>query len=411
MDPIERQPSPSARASGMPMTARPPAAPCAPGEEAQSAQGAAQGAPLAAQASAAWRVLLWLWHELRVGLAIAVVAALFISTMFRDPFARTLVYSLCIWLSIQLLIEVGRSVGAARQRRGERPGAASGSRWPGWHFMGPWSVAAAVAGYFVGSLLADWLTGQQQTRNPLGGDPRPLALILMLSLGFTLSAVYFFYSRGRLATLQAAHEAAQRSAAEAQLRLLQSQLEPHMLFNTLANLRALIGVDPQAAQQMLDRLDAYLRATLAASRSAQHPLAAEFARLDDYLALMAVRMGPRLAVALDLPDALAALPVPPLLLQPLVENAIRHGLEPRIEGGRIEVSARRTGDALVLTVSDSGVGFAMTEPAAGAGGFGLAQVRERIATAYGGRARVDVQSRPGGGTTVRIRLPMSGATS
>ena len=126
---------------------------------------------------------------------------------------------------------------------------------------------------------------------------------------------------------------------------------------------------------------------------------------------MAVRMGPRLAVALDLPDALAALPVPPLLLQPLVENAIRHGLEPRIEGGRIEVSARRTGDALVLTVSDSGVGFDMTEPAAGAGGFGLAQVRERIATAYGGRARVDVQSRPGGGTTVRIRLPMSGATS
>ncbi len=406
MDPIERQPSPSARASGMPMTARPPAAPCAPGEEAQSARGAAQGAPRAAQASVAWRVLSWLWHELRVGLAIAVVAALFISTMFRDPFARTLVYSLCIWLSIQLLIEVGRSVGAARQRRGGRPGAASGSRWPGWHFMGPWSVAAAVAGYFVGSLLADWLTGQQQTRNPLGGDPRPLALILMLSLGFTLSAVYFFYSRGRLATLQAAHEAAQRSAAEAQLRLLQSQLEPHMLFNTLANLRVLIGSEPARAQAMLDRLIAFLRATLAASRSGTHALADEFARIDDYLALMAVRMGPRLAVRLELPEALRALPVPALLLQPLVENAIRHGLEPQARGGRIDVRARRDAGALLLEVRDTGCGL-VADTVAG-GGFGLQQVRERLAVLFGERASLTLHAAADdeGGVLARVRLPL-----
>ncbi len=110
-------------------------------------------------------------------------------------------------------------------------------------------------------------------------------------------------------------------------------------------------------------------------------------------------------MALDLPDELRTLPVP-LLLQPLVENAIRHGLEPRIEGGHIEVSARRSGDALVLTVRDSGAGFDMTEPAAGAGGFGLAQVRERIATAYGGRASLALQLAPGQGTMVCITLPL-----
>ena len=229
-------------------------------------------APIAAGGAtpARWRVLVWLWHELRVGLPIALIAAVFISTMFRDPFVRTLVYSLCIGLSIQLLIEAGRYVVSTWLRRRDPTCLPPQSMWPGWKWMGPWSVGAAVIGYFGGSLLADLLTGEHHTRNPLGSDLRPLSLILMLSLGFTVSAVYFFYSRGRLAALQAATEAAQRSAAEAQLKLLQSQLEPHMLFNTLANLRVLIGADPARAQAMLDRLIAFLRATLAASRSGSH---------------------------------------------------------------------------------------------------------------------------------------------
>lgn len=135
----------------------------------------------------------------------------------------------------------------------------------------------------------------------------------------------------------------QRHAQEARLKLLETQLEPHMLFNTLANLRALIAVDAERAQQMLDPVIAYLRATLHASRAATHPLQAEFDRLRDYLKLMAIRMGPRLAYALELPPALAAAPVPVLLLQPLVENSIKHGLEPKVQGGRITVRAQ--GDA------------------------------------------------------------------
>jgi LytS/YehU family sensor histidine kinase len=116
---------------------------------------------------------------------------------------------------------------------------------------------------------------------------------------------------------------------------------------------------------------------------------------------MAVRMGPRLRYTLELPEPLASQPVPPLLLQPLVENCIRHGLEPSLQGGEIRVSARHEGDQLVLEVSDTGVG---SEPSP-TPGFGLSQVRERLATAYPQRAHMDWQGQPGGGTRARLTLP------
>ena len=180
-----------------------------------------------------------------------------------------------------------------------------------------------------------------------------------------------------------------------------------MLFNTLANLRVLIGLDAAAAQQMLDRLIAFLRATLEASRAQQHPLADEFARVEDYLALMAIRMGPRLVPRLDLPEALRSLPVPPLLLQPLVENAIKHGLEPHVQGGRLSVTARRDGEMLTLEVRDTGRGLPSGTDTSGTR-FGLAQVRERLATLYGPRATLELQAAGDGegGTCARIRLPL-----
>ena len=178
-----------------------------------------------------------------------------------------------------------------------------------------------------------------------------------------------------------------------------------MLFNTLANLRVLIALDASRAQAMLDHLIAFLRATLNASRAGLHPLADEFARIEDYLALMAVRMGPRLVTHLDLPVSLRELPVPPLLLQPLVENSIKHGLEPKIDGGRIELRAQRDGDALVLTVRDSGVGLAATAGTQSGTHFGLEQVRQRLVALYGHRARLTLEARPEGGTETRITLP------
>lgn len=179
-----------------------------------------------------------------------------------------------------------------------------------------------------------------------------------------------------------------------------------MLFNTLANLRALIGLDAARAQQMLDHLDAFLRSTLAASRASTHPLQAEFDRLRDYLALMAVRMGPRLRLRLELPPALGALPVPTLVLQPLVENAIVHGLEPQVDGGELAVSARAEPGRLVLEVRDGGAGLDPARPARSGGGFGLQQVRERLATLYGDAAGLELAPAPGGGTCARLWLPL-----
>jgi sensor histidine kinase YesM len=160
---------------------------------------------------------------------------------------------------------------------------------------------------------------------------------------------------------------------------------------------------------MLDHMNRYLRATLSGSRATTHPLADEFARLDDYLALMAVRMGPRLGCTLDLPEALRDVPVPPLLLQPLVENAIRHGLEPKVDGGHITVRAASSHGNLLLEVVDTGVGFdaSVPPPNAADSSFGLAQVRERVATAYEGRGRVELTSTPGRGTVIRIHLPLA----
>jgi LytS/YehU family sensor histidine kinase len=178
-----------------------------------------------------------------------------------------------------------------------------------------------------------------------------------------------------------------------------------MLFNTLANLRALIGVDPLRAQAMLDRLIPFLRATLDASRKATHSLADEFARLADYLELMQIRMGGRLQTRLSLPDELAARPVPALLLQPLVENAIKHGLEPHVQGGRVEVSAKRDGSQLVLRVRDTGAGLM---PGTAPSGFGLEQVRERLAALYGAAGSLELAPAADaeGGTLATLRLPL-----
>jgi signal transduction histidine kinase len=320
------------------------------------------------------------------------------------------VYALCIGLTCMALTDGARLAAAwatDRLRAARRlPPSPSGFE-SGWRGIAPAVLLAMFAGPPLGLSLGDLLTGYTSA-SLLNFSQTSTRFTLVMSLLGTGVSVFVLSTMERLSSARAQAEAAQRLAAENQLRLLQSQLEPHMLFNTLANLRVLIGLDPARAQDMLDHLIAFLRATLDASRSAAHPLAAEFGHLRDYLALMAVRMGPRLAVALDLPAALESLPLPPLLLQPLVENAIKHGLEPKVEGGRIEVSARREGDRLRLAVRDTGVGLGAAV-AAGGSTFGLEQVRTRLATLYGSRARLELRAADDGegGTLALIDMPLT----
>lgn len=349
------------------------------------------------------------WRTALLVLAISVGIALLLTATRRGNFGQHLVYSLAIGGSCWLCIDGGRLLaarGVARWRvlRG-LPACDAAHGWPGWGWMSGVIVAGVPIAVTAGMWLGDRLTG---FRSPslLDWASPGTQTTLVISVLATLVTVGLITALEKAAAARVEAEAAQRQAAEHRLRLLEAQLEPHMLFNTLANLRALIAVDPPRAQAMLDHMIAYLRATLGASRTSMHALAAEFARLDDYLALMGVRMGARLRVTLELPQELREHPVPALLLQPLAENAIKHGLEPKVAGGRIEFRARANGARLVLSVRDTGVGLGAS--AHTGSGFGCAQVRERLATLYGDAASLAIEPvrDAEGGTLATIELPL-----
>lgn len=269
-----------------------------------------------------------------------------------------------------------------------------------------------LLGLTLGSSLGKFYVQQRHPELQSSAQPS-LWLPVLITIGTSIAMSWGFYVVGKSRYLQVQAEQAQRQAAEARLSQLQAQLEPHMLFNTLANLRVLIASDAPRAEQMLDHLIAYLRATLAGSRSGTHSLQAEFALLDDYLALMQVRMGARLSYRLDLPVELRDAHVPTLLLQPLVENSIRHGLEPQLAGGHISVKAARLGDGrLELTVVDNGCGLpASPHPASKSSGntgsgFGLQQIRERLATRYGNQVTFKLIAASTGGTSASLIFPL-----
>jgi hypothetical protein len=362
--------------------------------------------PIPATPSVAHRRGRFLARGLR-SIAFGVVIALLMTAAFGRAFWPNLVQSVCIATVCWFAIDVGRIPLAKWAHRNDPPGSPeSASHWPGWPLMLVAIVVGTLVGFSVGNEIANLILGRSFA-GYFRGSWRQMLALLVGSLVPGVVITYWFYARETIAAKEAAVLAAQRQAAEHQLKLLESQLEPHMLFNTLANLRVLIGVDPPRAQAMLDQLIAFLRATLAGSRAAQHPLRAEFARVADYLALMQVRMGERLQTRFDLPEALAELPVPPLLLQPLVENCIKHGLEPAVAGGRIDVGAARDGDELVLRVRDTGVG--LSDPPVDGTKFGLVQVRERLAALYGTRATLTLTDADDaeGGTLAILRLPIA----
>lgn len=201
---------------------------------------------------------------------------------------------------------------------------------------------------------------------------------------------------------------AARLLAEAKLRALQAQIEPHFLYNTLANVVSLIGPDPARARHMLERLIDFLRASLSASRAERSTLGAELDLAAAYLDLLGVRMGARLSWRIEAGDDVRALPLAPMLVQPLVENAIMHGLEPKVEGGEIVVRARRMDGGLCVDIADDGIGLVDAAPRPG-GGVGLSNLRERLRSLYGPDARLHLMENPAGGVTSRLLLPMETA--
>lgn len=337
--------------------------------------------------------------------AFNLVIALFIAMVLHTgkQFRNDFVFSMCIGTAAWLIIDIGRIL---LWRNGPVP--------KGKFFL--LTVAAAPPAFYLGIMAGAAL---------LGYDPGrvlpPSMTAALASVAFTLSmmllAAWLFWNwvkmaewKAQVAQQQAQAAIIQKQAMQAQLQLLQTQIEPHMLFNTLANLQGLITVDPPRAQAMLDQLIQYLRATLASSRAQATTLAQEFALMDAYLGLMSVRMGERLGYALKLPADLRTLPMPPMLLQPLIENAIRHGLEPKIGGGRIDVAAERRDGALVVTVTDTGLGIdadGMALNSTAGTGIGLANIRDRLQALYGDAARLSLVRNQPSGVIAQLTLPLA----
>jgi sensor histidine kinase YesM len=201
----------------------------------------------------------------------------------------------------------------------------------------------------------------------------------------------------------------EKDLANAQLALLRKQIEPHFIFNTLGSVQHLVEKDPQAAARMVEHLTLYLRTTLYEAKGDPTSLRSEFESARAYLEIMKQRMGERLSVSLDLPDALGTLPFEPLLVHTLVENAVKHGVEPKIGPVSISLSARIDESEprrLIVETRDTGVGLQSNAATSGTR-LGLDNVRKRIKARYGDDARLSIEAVPEGGVISRIALPLA----
>jgi hypothetical protein len=266
---------------------------------------------------------------------------------------------------------------------------------------------------------------QRAIAEALGDEPRSRKRTTRVGIGdvmmqFTFlfivaSAILKFTYKGRLqaevqakkASATAEAESLKRQVVEARMAAMQAQVEPHFLFNTLASIDHLIETDPARASAMQKNLIALLRASMPTMREANdggvRDLGRELAVIRPYLEILKVRMEERLTTEIAVPEGLLSAEFPPMMIQTLVENAIKHGLEPKAEGGHLRVAAEIVHGKLQVTVADTGLGFGK---AATAGtGVGLANIRERLQLLYGPKATLTVAENPPGGTVVTITVP------
>lgn len=273
--------------------------------------------------------------------------------------------------------------------------------------VGPWlaSALAVALGLSLGLLLGGtFVTGQA-----LYFFSQEFAT-MAIGLFFGITGFLIFGTRERLRkTRQLLAEAElkrsqqEKLLAETELKLLQAQIEPHFLFNTLSNITQLIRSDPDLAVCTLENLTTLLRGALARTRSSISTLGQEVDFARAYLAVQATRMQGRLRYRCDLPEEFRDFPLPPLLIQPLLENAVIHGIEPAPEGGGIDFTAGHDGDVLVLSVSDNGAG--MREHGT-SGGTGLRNVRDRLRLVYGPDATLELAPSSPRGVRARISIPL-----
>src|SRR6218665_422494 len=264
---------------------------------------------------------------------------------WAQAYGRSLVVSLCIGFIIHALFQgLRRLIGAPRMRALD-----------GWRRT-LFFTTVPLAGTAIGLPLGLALIGAAQpARWRFLLSPDAMAAPALLSLTITVALHFFWRARSREVLAQA-------QATEARLQLLQAQIEPHFLFNTLANVQSLIDYDAARAKQMLEAFTDYLRASLGQLRAGDSSLGAELEMAQRYLQLIQVRMGERLAFTIEADAAARAAVLPPLLVQPLVENAIHHGLESKVEGGQVWIRARVQGGRLEIAIDDHPLPLAPPPP-------------------------------------------------
>ena len=316
------------------------------------------------------------------------IAGMFTLLMHGSSFGQNLIISLCFGLTISSVT----GLVFAQMQRGLRR-----------------TIVLAItlpSSAFVGLVLAYLFTGVSE----LAGSHLWKTLLIGLFFGLIGAVVALLFERieTEVKQKQLIQSESEKREIEAHLKLLQAQIEPHFLFNTLANVSSLIDSEPALAKQLLERLNDWLRVALARARSSSATLGDELDMLENYLEIMVVRFGERLRWRIEVPEEARALAFPPMLLQPLLENALRHGIEPKLGGGEVVISARCDGGRLCIEVVDDGMGLA---DSGASGGTGLANIRARLEALFGDRGSLALNGNVAGGVTATLVLPCQEALS
>lgn len=341
-----------------------------------------------------------IWNSLFALFFTAVAIMLDSRTPIFETLRITFVFAQCIGFVIYAAFFVTEKLFGRAIHRAQR--------WIRSAYYALVSLVGLFPGYLIAFRIVHWKGGPEWLFSP-----RAVVSMIGITLAITGVLLLIFLPRERAARAEAAMAreqarvaAAEREVTTARMKLLEAQVEPHFLYNTLAHVISLIDAEPRAAKHMIEGLIALLRAS-AVSAGGGATLGVQVDRLRAYLEIVALRMGSRLSWRIDVPASLREIEAASMLLQPIVENAVKHGLEPSMAGGEVSIGARRERGKLVLTVTDTGAGFLPTAQA----GIGLANLRARLAASYGDNARLTIEDVAPHGTRVTLVVPITTSTS
>ena len=321
---------------------------------------------------------------------LCIAATAIVVWFFRNTFLDLMVSALCVGYTMMVLFTIAGNLRVSWPNRMTR------------------QVLAVVLGSFLGTILAGLLKGRaigDMFTERLSG----VTITMSLGIGFGCVAVAAYVLRekhardeARLHRAEAERQQLEKNMLEAKLQLMQAQVEPHFLFNTLANVQHLVETDPPAASRMLESLIQYLRAALPQMREASTTLRRELEMARAFLEIHRVRMGTRLEFSIDSPPHLLDVAFPPMMLLSLVENALKHGVDPCCECSSVAIRAVHADGRLTVSVADTGEGIV---PKKG-GGVGLANIRERLKALYGHDARLVLEENNPRGVVASIEIPL-----